>query len=145
MLNANVAYISGQLTTKANAVHTETTEVDSDLTIAMGRIKISVTAGESDVSLKTLSGYFASGKAFTAGAVKVGDGAYKKITGTSTLTKTGDSQTGIKVDDFSVGETISAGATKDVYILLGKTSAPSAGVTIEVAEVVLDFETATAE
>ncbi len=105
----------------------------------MGRIKLSVTTGTTAVELKKISGYFASGKSFAKGYVKVDGDDYKEITGTTALgTK------GFSVEGFEVNQAIPANSTKDVYILLGKvaTSAPSAGTTIDVAKLVYEFASA---
>ena len=140
------AYISGALTTKSDAVAHVNTDVFGTNGYEMGRIKVSVTAGDKDISLAKVSGYFASGKAFTNGYIKVGDADYLALTEASKLTKSSGSQTGIIVTNSAVNKTIAAGSTKDVYILLGKVaeSAPSAGATIEVAELVLAFTEASA-
>ena len=134
-------YISGQLETKEDAVANADATVLGEKGFEMGRVKLTVTAGAKPVNIKSLSGYFASGKAFTVGYVKVGDAAYTKIEydDSAKLTKSSGSQTGFVAKNFAVGKTIAAGASADVYILLGKVadSAPSAGVTIEVAELVL--------
>ena len=135
------AYLSGQLTTKEDAVANANTEVFGENGWEMGRIKISVTAGTTSVMLKSLSGYFASGKSFTAGYAKVGDNDYVAITAASTLTKSSGTQTGIVAESSLVEQAIPAGESADVYILLGKIAetAPSAGATIEVAELTLNF------
>ena len=134
-------YISGQLETKEDAVANADATVLGEKGYEMGRVKLTVTAGAKPVNIKSLSGYFASGKAFTVGYVKVGDAAYTKIEydDSAKLTKSSGSQTGFVAKNFAVGKTIAAGASADVYILLGKVadSAPSAGVTVEVAELVL--------
>ena len=135
------AYISGQFTTKEDAVGNADATVLGTNGYEMGRIKLTVTAGTKAVNVKSLSGYFASGKAFTVGYVKVGDNDYEKIEyeDSAKLTKSSGSQTGFVAKNFAVGKTIAAGTSADVYILLGKVaeSGPSAGVTIEVAELVL--------
>ena len=135
------AYISGQLTTKNDAVGNADATVLGTNGYEMGRIKLTVTAGTKAVNVKSLSGYFASGKAFTVGYVKVGENDYEKITyeDSAKLTKSSGSQTGFVAKNFAVGKTIAAGTSADVYILLGKVaeSGPTAGVTIEVAELVL--------
>ena len=134
-------YISGQLETKGDAVANADATVLGEKGYEMGRVKLTVTAGAKPVNIKSLSGYFASGKAFTVGYVKVGEAAYTKIEydDSAKLTKSSGSQTGFVAKNFAVGKAIAAGASADVYILLGKVadSAPSAGVTIEVAELVL--------
>ena len=142
------AHIQGQFATKAEAVpHESTVFTGSDTGYEMGRVKISVTTKESAVALKKISGYFASGKSFTAGYVKAGDNDYAQITGTTALTKSSGTQTGIIVKNFEVNQTIPANSTKDVYILLGKNApnAPSAEVTIDVAEVVYEFAAANSD
>ena len=142
------AHIQGQFATKAEAVpHESTVFTGSDTGYEMGRVKISVTTKESAVALKKISGYFASGKSFTAGYVKVGDNDYAQITGATALTKSSGTQTGIIVKNFEVNQTIPANSTKDVYILLGKNApnAPSAEVTIDVAEVVYEFAAANSD
>ena len=142
------AHIQATLTTKNDGIaHESNVFTGSGTGYEMGRVKISVTTKESAVALKKISGYFASGKSFTAGYVKAGDNDYAQITGTTALTKSSGSQTGIIVKNFEVNQTIPANSTKDVYILLGKnaTSAPSAGTTIDVAEVVYEFAAANSD
>ena len=135
-----VTSVQGQFTTKEDAVANPSDAVLGANGYEMGRVKISVTTGANAVTLSKISGYFASGKSFVVGYVKAGDNEYVQITGTTAFSN----NKGFKVDGFEVNQTIPANSTKDVYILLGKnaTSAPSAGTTIDVAEVVYEFAAA---
>ena len=140
MGEGNPASVQAVLTTKSDGIANQSNEVFGENGYEMGRIKLAVTTGTTAVELKKISGYFASGKSFTKGYVKVGDNAYVEITETTALAN----NKGFSVDGFEVNQTIPASSTKDVYILLGKvaTSAPSAGTTIDVAKLVYEFAAA---
>ena len=138
-----VTNVQGVLTVKNDAVANPSDAVLGANGYEMGRVKISVTTGANAVTLSKISGYFASGKSFTVGYVKAGDNEYAEITGTTAFSNS----KGFKVGGFAVNQDIPANSTKDIYILLGKTvtdptKAPTAGGTIDVAEVVYEFAAA---
>ena len=142
-----VTSIQGQFATKNDAIMHEDNTIftGSGTGYEIGRVKITVTTKASAVALKKISGYFASGKSFTAGYVRAGDNDYAQITGTTAFSN----NKGFKVDGFEVNQTIPANSTKDVYILLGKNAAQPttspAGATIDVAEVVYEFAAANSD
>ena len=141
------AYISGQFSTRANAqgVSNDLFKTGDNAGWELGRVKLTVKAGDDAVVLKKLSGYFASGKTFEKGFVKVGENEYVELTVASKLTAKANNPKGIVVTDFEVNQTIPANAERDIYISLGKAySSQPTDFSIDVAEVVYEFAAADA-